>query len=339
MTRLLESYAAGRWYRADDEGTPVHDAATGEEVARVSSTGLDLGAMVAHGRAVGGPALRALTFHERAGLLKQLAKHLLGAKDELYEASYATGATARDSAVDIDGGIGTVFSIASKGTRELPNDTVLLDGALEQLGKGGTFVGQHVYTSRPGVAVQINAFNFPVWGMLEKLAPAFLAGHAVDREAGRPDRLPHRAGGAPDHRVGDPPRGLAPAARRQPGRPRRRARRAGPRRLHRLRPHRRACSAPTRRSSTAASPQRRGRLAQLLGARPRRRRRRPRVRPVRQGRRPRDDGQGGPEVHRHPPRPGAPRRRPTTSSRPSRRGSRRSPSATPATRRCAWARS
>ncbi|QIG41856.1 phenylacetic acid degradation bifunctional protein PaaZ [Nocardioides anomalus] len=173
---LLESYAAGRWFRADDEGRPALDAVTGEEVARISSTGLDLGAMVAHARTVGGPALRALTFHERAGLLKAVAKDLLEHKDELYEFSFRTGATRRDSAVDIDGGIGTVFSIASKGTRELPNDTVFLDGGLEQLGKGGTFVGQHVYTSRPGVAVQINAFNFPVWGMLEKLAPAFLAG-------------------------------------------------------------------------------------------------------------------------------------------------------------------
>lgn len=173
---LLESYAAGRWFRATDEGRPVLDAGTGEEVARVSSTGLDLGAMVAHARTVGGPALRALTFHERAGLLKAVAKDLLEHKDAFYELSFRTGATRRDSAVDVDGGIGTVFSIASKGTRELPNDTVYVDGGLERLGKSGTFVGQHVYTSRPGVAVQINAFNFPVWGMLEKLAPAFLAG-------------------------------------------------------------------------------------------------------------------------------------------------------------------
>ncbi|MDO9496309.1 MAG: phenylacetic acid degradation bifunctional protein PaaZ [Nocardioides sp.] len=173
---LLESYAVGRWHRASDEGTPLRDAATGEEVARISSAGLDLGAMVAHARTVGGPALRELTFHERAGLLKQLAKHLGAGKDELYDLSLRTGATRRDSMVDIDGGLGTVFSYASKGTRELPNDTVVLDGALEPLGKGGTFVGQHLYTSRPGVAVQINAFNFPVWGMLEKLAPAFLAG-------------------------------------------------------------------------------------------------------------------------------------------------------------------
>ncbi len=176
MSALLESYVAGSWFRAADEGEPVLDAVTGEEVARISSRGLDYAAMVAHAREVGGPALRALTFHERAGLLKALAKHLGQLKDEFYALSARTGATRRDSMVDIDGGIGTVFSYASKGTRELPNDTIVLDGGHEQLGKGGTFVGQHVYTSRPGVAVQINAFNFPVWGMLEKLAPAFLAG-------------------------------------------------------------------------------------------------------------------------------------------------------------------
>ncbi|MBY9074921.1 phenylacetic acid degradation bifunctional protein PaaZ [Nocardioides sp. WL0053] len=176
MTALLESYAAGKWFRASDEGAPLLDAATGEEVARISSTGLDLAAMTGHARQVGGPAVRRLTFHERAGLLKALAKHLSTCKDELYALSTRTGATRRDSMVDIDGGIGTLFSYASKGTRELPNDTIVLDGGLEQLGRGGTFVGQHLYTSRPGVAVQINAFNFPVWGMLEKLAPAFLAG-------------------------------------------------------------------------------------------------------------------------------------------------------------------
>ncbi len=176
MSAPLESYVAGRWQRPDGEGEPVLDAATGEEVTRVSSHGIDPGAMVAHARTVGGPAIRELTFHERAGLLKQLAKQLSSDKDDLYALSARTGATRRDSMVDIDGGFGTVFSYASKGTRELPNDTVLLDGALEPLGKQGTFAGQHLYTSRPGVAVQINAFNFPVWGMLEKLAPAFLAG-------------------------------------------------------------------------------------------------------------------------------------------------------------------
>ncbi|RYB92886.1 phenylacetic acid degradation bifunctional protein PaaZ [Nocardioides oleivorans] len=176
MSRLLESYAAGRWYAASAEGHPLLDAATGEEVARISSAGLDLGEMVHHARTVGGPAIRELTFHERALLLKDLATHLTGLKDELYELSLATGATRRDSAIDIDGGFGTVFSYSSKGRRELPNDTVVCDGDLEQLGRTGVFLGQHVYTSRPGVAVQVNAFNFPVWGMLEKLAPAFIAG-------------------------------------------------------------------------------------------------------------------------------------------------------------------
>jgi len=176
MSALLESYAAGTWFRAHDEGEPLADATTGEEVARISSRGVDLSAMVAHARNVGGPAIRALTFHERAGLLKALARHLSEVKGELYALSTRTGATASDSMVDIDGGFGTVFSYASKGTRELPNDTIVLDGSVEQLGRGGQFLGQHVYTSRPGVAVQINAFNFPVWGMLEKLAPAFLAG-------------------------------------------------------------------------------------------------------------------------------------------------------------------
>ncbi|MFC4564921.1 phenylacetic acid degradation bifunctional protein PaaZ [Nocardiopsis mangrovi] len=176
MSALLESYAAGSWFRAADDGAPLLDAATGDEVARISSTGLDLDAMAAHARNVGGPALRALTFHERASLLKRLAKHLSADKDELYALSARTGATLRDSQIDIDGGFGTLFSYASKGLRELPNDTVVLDGGLERLGRTGVFVGQHVHTSRPGIAVQINAFNFPVWGMLEKLAPAFLAG-------------------------------------------------------------------------------------------------------------------------------------------------------------------
>lgn len=176
MSGLLESYVAGSWYAAPDEGQPVLDAITGEEVVRISARGLDYAALVAHGRQVGGPALRALTFHERAGLIKALAKHLGQFKDEFYALSARTGATQRDSMIDIDGGIGTLFSYASKGARELPNDTIVLDGALEGLSKGGTFLGQHIYTSRTGVAVQINAFNFPVWGMLEKLAPAFLAG-------------------------------------------------------------------------------------------------------------------------------------------------------------------
>ena len=176
MSALLESYAAGRWFRASDDGDPLLDAATGEEVARISAKGLDLAAMAEHARTVGAPAIQALTFQQRAGLLKQLAVHLGEDKDELYALSARTGATKRDSMVDIDGGFGTVFVYASKGAKELPDDTVIVDGADERIGKGGVFAGRHIYSSRPGVAVQINAFNFPVWGMLEKLAPAFLAG-------------------------------------------------------------------------------------------------------------------------------------------------------------------
>ena len=176
MSALLESYAAGRWYRASDAGDPLLDAATGEEVARISAKGLDLGAMAEHARTVGGPAIRALTFPQRAALLKQLAGHLNENKDDLYALSLRTGATKRDSMVDIDGGFGTVFVYASKGAKGLPDDTVIVDGDDELVGKNGVFAGRHIYSSRPGVAVQINAFNFPVWGMLEKLAPAFLAG-------------------------------------------------------------------------------------------------------------------------------------------------------------------
>ncbi len=157
----------------------MRDASTGEIVGHASSTGLDFAAMLSHARNVGGPALRALTFHERAALLKGLAKRLSELKEEFHTLSYRTGATRNDSAIDIDGGIGTVFAFAAKATRELPNSRVYVDGAVEGLSKSGSFVGQHVYVSREGAAVHINAFNFPVWGMLEKLAPAILAGVPV----------------------------------------------------------------------------------------------------------------------------------------------------------------
>ncbi len=176
VSTLLESYTQGRWFGAADRGTPLLSAVDGSEVARISATGLDRAAMVNHAREVGGPALAALTFHERAALLKQLALTLMAGKDEFYALSRHTGATARDSAIDIDGGFGTLLSYASKARRELPNDTVHLDGPVEVLGRNGTFVARHIHTSRRGVAVQINAFNFPVWGFLEKLAPAFIAG-------------------------------------------------------------------------------------------------------------------------------------------------------------------
>jgi oxepin-CoA hydrolase/3-oxo-5,6-dehydrosuberyl-CoA semialdehyde dehydrogenase len=125
---------------------------------------------------VGGAALRALTFHERAGLLKSLAKALGAHKEELYALSYHTGATRDDAWLDIDGGIATLFVYASKGVRELPNGRIYIDGATEPLAKSGKFLGQHICVPLEGAAVHINAFNFPVWGLLEKLAPALLAG-------------------------------------------------------------------------------------------------------------------------------------------------------------------
>ncbi|HWC83136.1 MAG TPA: phenylacetic acid degradation bifunctional protein PaaZ [Pseudonocardiaceae bacterium] len=173
---VLRSYLDGRWQTGSGEGTLLHDAVTGAELARVSSTGLDLAAALEHGRRVGGPALRELTFHQRAALLKALASNLREHRDELYALSAQAGSTRGDAKFDVDGGIGVLFGYASKGRRELPNDTVHVDGGLEPLGRGGTFLGQHIATPLHGVAVQINAFNFPVWGPLEKLAPAFLAG-------------------------------------------------------------------------------------------------------------------------------------------------------------------
>ncbi|MGI8332420.1 phenylacetic acid degradation bifunctional protein PaaZ [Actinomadura scrupuli] len=173
---LLRSYVSGHWHTPPDEGAPLRDAVTGAEVARISSTGIDRAAALEHGRRVGGPALRELTFHQRAALLKALGSRLREHRDELYALSARSGATLGDAKFDVDGGIGVLLAYASKGRRELPNDTVYAEGAVEPLGKGGTFVGRHIATPLHGVAVQINAFNFPVWGPLEKFAPAFLAG-------------------------------------------------------------------------------------------------------------------------------------------------------------------
>ncbi|MGH8318720.1 MAG: phenylacetic acid degradation bifunctional protein PaaZ [Steroidobacteraceae bacterium] len=172
----LESFIAGRWQAGTGAAVALRDATTGEVIANASSDGLDISASLTHARGVGGPNLRRLTFHERAALLKSLAKYLTDKKDELYRLSYATGATKSDSWIDIDGGIATLFVYASKGMRELPDARVYVDGATESLAKSGGFAGQHICVPLEGAAVHINAFNFPVWGMLEKLAPTLLAG-------------------------------------------------------------------------------------------------------------------------------------------------------------------
>ncbi|WP_029136055.1 phenylacetic acid degradation bifunctional protein PaaZ [Nakamurella lactea] len=179
MTQKLSSYAAGSWYAAADDGTPILDSSTGEVVATVSASGLDVAAMVEHARTVGGPALRALTFQQRGLMLKELGKYLTGRAGEIHANYGAAGATTPDAQVDVEGGIGVLFVYGSKARRELPDDTIYTDGGIEPLGKDPNFVGQTIYSSRPGVAVFINAFNFPVWGMLEKLAPTLLAGLPV----------------------------------------------------------------------------------------------------------------------------------------------------------------
>jgi oxepin-CoA hydrolase/3-oxo-5,6-dehydrosuberyl-CoA semialdehyde dehydrogenase len=176
MTTALASYVAGRWVSPGGSQTALSDAATGRPVATIGDGEIDIATMVDHARTVGHREMAGLTFHRRALVLKALAQRLTKVKDTLYPLSFATGATRSDSWIDIDGGIGVLFAYGSKGRREMPNDTVYLDGPAESLGRGGTFYGQHICTSLPGVAVQINAFNFPVWGMLEKFAPAFLAG-------------------------------------------------------------------------------------------------------------------------------------------------------------------
>ncbi|MEX0369240.1 MAG: phenylacetic acid degradation bifunctional protein PaaZ [Tateyamaria sp.] len=174
--RQVHSFAAGAWVPPGAGARSIASAITGDVIAEAGNTALDVRAMRACARDVGGPALRAMTFHERAKTLKALALHLREHRQTLYDLSFDTGGTQSDHLIDIDGGIGTMLVFASKGRREMPDSHVYLDGAVEQLGRGGQFCGQHICTPLQGVAVHINAFNFPVWGMLEKVAPTLLAG-------------------------------------------------------------------------------------------------------------------------------------------------------------------
>src|ERR671912_166865 len=176
-TQQLLNYARDQWVPGEASSlSDIASAIDGAPVARTGSGGLDFAGMLRHAREVGGPALRKLTFHERARMIKGLGLAIMARKDELYELNYLTGATRKDGWIDIEGGAGTLFSFSSKGRRELPDAHVLMDGAIEPLSKTGSFVGQHSYTPLQGAALHINAFNFPVWGMLEKLAPTLLAG-------------------------------------------------------------------------------------------------------------------------------------------------------------------
>lgn len=171
----LQNYASGKWLTGDGDGQPLFNAITGELVATASSKGLDFSEMMDYARKVGGPALRKMTFQERGLMLKKLALHLALEKEKFYKVSWATGATRADSWIDIEGGIGNLFTYASL-RRQFPDETFCLDGDAVKLGKNGTFIGHHICVPKEGVAIHINAFNFPVWGMLEKIAVNLLAG-------------------------------------------------------------------------------------------------------------------------------------------------------------------
>jgi oxepin-CoA hydrolase/3-oxo-5,6-dehydrosuberyl-CoA semialdehyde dehydrogenase len=171
----LNNYALGKWFAGDGEGTQLFNAITGDVVATASSKGLDFEAMCTYARKVGGPKLRKMTFHERGRMLKALAMYLMEKKEQFYKISWATGATRMDSWVDIEGGIGNLFAYASL-RRQFPDESFCLEGDVAKLSKNGTFIGHHICVPKEGVAIHINAFNFPVWGMLEKVAVNWLAG-------------------------------------------------------------------------------------------------------------------------------------------------------------------
>ena len=179
MVTTLQNLALDRWVEAPGGFVDIPSAVDGKAVARASSAGLDFGAMVRHAREVGGPALRKLTFHQRADLLRKLAVWLGERKELLYKLAGDTGANKRDNAIDIEGGLGTLAAYASRGRRDLPDGKFVVEGEVEGLSKGGSFVGQHILSPLHGVAVHINAFIFACWGLLEKFAPAFLAGVPV----------------------------------------------------------------------------------------------------------------------------------------------------------------
>lgn len=171
----LQNYAQGKWIAGEGKEKPLFNAITGEQIATASSEGLDFAAMMDYARKVGGPALRKMTFQERGLMLKALAMHLISLKAKYYAVSSKTGATKVDSWIDIEGGIGNLFANASL-RRQFPDESFYIDGETAPLSKGGTFIGHHIMVPKQGVAIHINAFNFPIWGMLEKIAVNFMAG-------------------------------------------------------------------------------------------------------------------------------------------------------------------
>jgi len=171
----LENYITGKWVTGDSEGQVLKDAVNGEEIGIATTSGLDFASILHYARTVGNPALRKMTFHERGRMLRALAVYLNERKEKFYHVSYKTGATKADSWIDIEGGFGNLFSNASL-RRKFPDLSYCVDGDPVALSKGGTFMGHHILIPKEGVAIHINAFNFPVWGMLEKCAVNWLAG-------------------------------------------------------------------------------------------------------------------------------------------------------------------
>ncbi len=173
--RNYENYALGNWIKGDGEETPLFNAITGDQIGTASSKGLDFSEMMDYARQVGGPKLRKMTFQQRGLMLKALALHLHSIKNKFYSLSAETGATKVDSWIDIEGGIGNIFANASL-RKNFPDLPYHIDGDMAPLSKNGTFIGHHIMTPREGVAIHINAFNFPIWGMLEKIAVNLMAG-------------------------------------------------------------------------------------------------------------------------------------------------------------------
>ncbi|TYA54617.1 phenylacetic acid degradation bifunctional protein PaaZ [Formosa maritima] len=173
--KKIQHYILGQWTEGNEEGTPIHDAITGEAFTSVATEGLDIPEILQYGRIKGGEVLRKMTFQERGNMLKSLALYLTKRKDQFYELSYRTGATRVDSWIDIEGGFGNLFANAS--LRKLfPNQPYHVEGDAIDLSRGGHFMAHHIMVPKKGVAVHINAFNFPVWGMLEKCAVNWMAG-------------------------------------------------------------------------------------------------------------------------------------------------------------------
>ncbi|HEX4372023.1 MAG TPA: aldehyde dehydrogenase family protein, partial [Puia sp.] len=173
--KKLENYITGKWIEGDGDGQTLFNAVTGDAIATASTKNIDFESVLNFARTKGNPALRKMTFHERGNMLKALALHLRDHLDKFYAISYQTGATKVDSWIDIEGGIGNLFSYASL-RRKFSDETFSLDGEGINLSKGNTFMAQHILVPKEGVAIHINAFNFPVWGMLEKIAVNLLAG-------------------------------------------------------------------------------------------------------------------------------------------------------------------